>query len=407
MARGVHEPARYFRAAALVLLLGHCDPTPAGAAQIGAKPKIFGGKHIVGVETEALVRIVDGTLTTWFPSVGALLHTGVSGLAMSCTGTIIGCDAFLTAAHCVASDRNKSHYKVFLQHAGLFDVGSVDWPKRDYKRPNEDTGSQADVAVVRLAKPVDGIVPELINDDREQTSGSVSKIVGFGRTSADNMNAGLKRYGDVVASSCPDKFPKSDLICWRYAPGDGSNTCYGDSGGPLLLDTNRLKPVVSGVTSGGIDLSCAKLDRAYDSSVFKNSAWIKKAAGPLPAEGRCGSLLPLDNDDHERYLQFTGQINGDYPEHVFEVSIQGAMRMRVGANLAKPVGSKDDLLHAPTLLVIPGQSRKEAEAICQDQPRAQASFCEKPSPADGIYTIILRRGEAVGIADFQLVVSVY
>ncbi|MGV7219656.1 S1 family peptidase [Bradyrhizobium sp. UFLA05-112] len=404
MARYEHRLMRV-GGTALMLSLACLNYSSVGAGEAAGKPNISGHKHVIGAETESLVRVVDGTLTTWYPTVGALLHMGIGGLGTSCTGTIIGCDAFLTAAHCVTSDLDKSHYKVFLQHAGVFDVRSIDWPKRDYQRPNEETGSQADVAVIRLVTPVDGIVPDIINDDREQASGSVSKIVGFGRTTADKMDAGLKRYGDVVASACPDKFPKSDLICWRYTPGSGSNTCYGDSGGPLLLESNRPEPVVSGVTSGGIDLTCAKLDRAYDASVFKNRNWIKKAAGTIKRQ--CGSLLPLDSDDEHRYVQFTGQINDAYPEHVFEFSVQAATRLRVSANLARSSGAKDDLLHQPTLLLLPKRSRDQDDAICRDQPHAQVAFCEKPSPPDDLYTVILRRGESVGSADFQLVVSVY
>ena len=42
----------------------------ADALEADNRPRLFDWQHVVGAETSALVRIVDGTLTTWFPSVG-------------------------------------------------------------------------------------------------------------------------------------------------------------------------------------------------------------------------------------------------------------------------------------------------------------------------------------------------
>ena len=380
----------------------------ASAAEL--KPRVFGRNHAVGAETAALVRIVDGTLTTWFPVVGALLRLDGGRLITSCTGTLISCDAFLTAAHCVAGDTDKAHYKVFLQHGGLFDVHSLDWPKRDYRPPSVQSGSHADVAVLRLANPVEGIAPLAINADAEQAVGAKPQIVGFGRTSQQNANTGLKRFGDVVTSQCPDPYAKSDLICWRYAPGDGADTCYGDSGGPLMTSQNRPMPVVSGVTSGGADLTCVKGDRAYDASVLQNSDWIRKAANLDAPQAQCGALPPLEqsNEDHSRYEPFTGQINAKFPEQVFQVSVENTTRMRVSANLARPAGMTDDnFVKQPQLYVVQGINRNTDQALCQTKPKAQVAFCEMKPPADGVYTIILRGDNPKAIADFQLVVSVF
>jgi len=397
--------------AAMALSVAQTSISPIDACAAGTKPKILDWKYVVGAETAGAVRIVDGTLTTSYPTVGAVLHQQPDSVrsTITCTGTLIGCDAFLTAAHCVAEDKDKTHYQVFLQHGGLFDVSSIDWPKRDYRSPNTTSGSRSDIAVLRLKKPVDGIAPQAINDDREQATGSASDIAGFGRTAAKNVNTGLKRFGEVIASPCPDEFSQSDLICWRYAPGQGANTCYGDSGGPLILSENRdpSHPVVSGVTSGGIDLTCAGLDRAYDTSVFKNSAWIKGAADLHVPEAQCGSVPPLELTD-DRYRPFTGQINSNFPEHVFHVTVEKVTRLRVGANIAKPIGTADeDFLQRPQLYILAGDNRDIKTAIGQCEASGQVAFCEVSSPPDNLYTIILRRDGSAGTADFQLVVSVY
>src|SRR6185295_18265386 len=81
-------------------------------------------------------RIVHGVLTAEYPSTGALLSPGNPGTAsLICSGTLIGCNTFLTAAHCVcdtegrdcqgAGAPNPSGYLVFLQHGGIFAVSSI------------------------------------------------------------------------------------------------------------------------------------------------------------------------------------------------------------------------------------------------------------------------------------------
>jgi trypsin len=403
--------------AAMALCVVQASISPIAAAATDGKPKILDWQYVVGAETASQVRIVDGALTTAYPTVGAVLHRQPDSVRsiITCTGTLIGCDAFLTAAHCVASDGDKTHYQVFLQHGGLFDVDSIDWPKTAYRPPNVASGSKSDIAVLRLAKSVDGIAPQAVNDDREQATGSASDIVGFGRTAANNVNTGLKRFGRVVASPCPNAFSQSDLICWRYAPGQGgSDTCYGDSGGPLILSENRdpSHAVVSGVTSGGIDLACASLDRAYDTSVFKNSAWIKEAANLHVPQAQCGSSPPLELTD-DRYRQFTGQINPSFPQHVFAVTVEKVTRLRIGANIAKPIGTADEnFVQQPQLYVLAGSGNRDTKtSVGQCEASAQATFCEIPSPPDDTYTIILS-GDLSGDgsarqADFQLVVSAY
>lgn len=60
-------------------------------------------------------RIVNGVLTAQYPSVGILMDSSNPNLAtLLCSGTLIGCQTFLTAGHCVAPDHNPQHYSVFL-----------------------------------------------------------------------------------------------------------------------------------------------------------------------------------------------------------------------------------------------------------------------------------------------------
>src|SRR5262245_2258787 len=110
-------------------------------------------------ETPAAAPIVDGVLTTAYPPVGAFLAgTDPATATTECSGVLVGCQTFLTAAHCVcessgamcqgASAPAPDTALVFFDHAGFFSIASIAVPSA-YVFP-----TAADVAVVRLAAPV-------------------------------------------------------------------------------------------------------------------------------------------------------------------------------------------------------------------------------------------------------------
>ena len=130
-------------------------------------------------------RIVNGVLTPAFPTVGALLNPAdLDTGSVGCSGTLIGCETFLTAAHCVCPSElapcigpdapDPSTMGVFFQHAGFFSVTSI------ALRPDFDF-PVGDVAVLKLGTPVTGIAPTPI-DTLGPACGTTGTIVGFGRS---------------------------------------------------------------------------------------------------------------------------------------------------------------------------------------------------------------------------------
>ncbi len=77
-------------ALAAVALLGATGAARAGAQTLGDPQSLAPG------------RIVNGTLTGAYPTTGALLLGASPATAtLNCSGVMIGCSTFLTAAHCV------------------------------------------------------------------------------------------------------------------------------------------------------------------------------------------------------------------------------------------------------------------------------------------------------------------
>ena len=175
--------------------------------------------------------IVDGELTSESPETVAELFQGQFG----CTGTLIGCNTVLSAAHCFCGEDdtgatctpNPAGVEVFLQHAGSFPVESI------AVHPNYEFQVRSDIAVLRLGRSVTGVTPVAINEQVKPPFGTEGLIIGFGNTRADVDDAGIKRRGQIETASCLD-VPNDTHVCWSFNQGDGSsNICTGDSGGPL------------------------------------------------------------------------------------------------------------------------------------------------------------------------------
>lgn len=258
---------------------------------------VFAGTSTSG---EISPRIVNGLTTEERPSTGALLKTYGDAYGGVCSGVMIGCETFLTAAHCVCRNLrfcspDPSEYSVYLQHAGIFDVSDVD------VEPNFFFGVTGDVAVLTLSSPVSGIPPTPINYEGTPALGMPGTIVGFGNSSGARDDYGLKREGRVTTDSCSGLLPVPQHLCWSFTepvgkPGKDSNTCYGDSGGPLLMDFGG-GDVVAGVTSGGFSSNCLAEDLSFDANVYEYRSFIDSVGGADLSNSSCGGISQVGESE--------------------------------------------------------------------------------------------------------------
>jgi cysteine-rich repeat protein len=330
-----------------------------------------------------LPRIVNGLTTSDFPTVGALLDGGNPLTASTlCSGTMIGCETFLTAGHCVVDDLNPSHYTVFLQHAGFFSVAAIHLhPAYDFP--------DADVAVLRLTTPLTGIRATPIDTAGGHSNGTPGTIAGFGRSGGSAFDYGLKRYGAVSLANCGPGISNLNSICWDFdspvgPAGTDSNTCNADSGGPLFLDVSGTE-VVAGITSGGDSATCLANDQSFDARVSTYTSFIQLHGGADLANTSCGSVAQVGDPDVDVFA-FDGGLGLGNPQalHSFTVG-PGVPVLRVAAN------GNDDGFSDFDLYVRFGAPPTTSTFDCASVGQSQYGYCELTSPAAGTWYVLMDR----------------
>jgi len=344
-------------------------------------------------------RIVNGSLAGNYATVGALLSGNNPNTAtLNCTGTMIGCETMLTAAHCFCpatgaqcqppSDPDPSQVLVYLQNAGFFSVDEI-LVHPDYDFP------VADLAIVKLAAPVDGIRPMRIN---LVTPGipQTGTIVGYGRTGGGSSNTdfGIKREGTVVTTSCISGL-NAELLCWDFL-GPNSNTCGGDSGGPMFIDFGAGEELV-GVTSGGLSFSCLPDDHGFDVNVANYATWVLTTGGPDLGNTSCGAG-PQVGDPDVLTIEHSGILVGAGATDSLGFSLSaGSDQLRVAYNGHDSEESNFDLL------VKRGAPPTQSDFDCKQDGAGQYGFCQFDSPAGGQW--FTRVDQIEGSGQFQVTVT--
>jgi hypothetical protein len=351
-------------------------------------------------------RIVNGLNSHDFSTTGALLYAGATPINennadSSCSGTLIGCQTFLTAAHCVEEDFDPSHYWVYLQHAGIQTVTSIT------AHPSYTSWGFPgfDVAVLKLGSIVMGIDPTPVNTAESPPFDTRGTIVGFGQTSGDAGDYGIKRVGRVETSDCTGVLPElgnSELVCWHFynpvgPPGDDSNTCNGDSGGPLFVDIGAGE-AVAGVTSGGTGGDCLASDESYDSNVFTYRSFILDELG-TDSTTTCGGIPPV-GDPGVKVIGSDGSLSSANPSTSFEVPVPAnSQALRFTLN-GENNGSFD-----VDFYVKEGAGASPSDFDCKADGQSNVGACTFISPSGGDWSVRVER--ASGSGEYQVTTTVF
>lgn len=220
-----------------------------------------------------------------YPSTVAL--TDPKGDAF-CSGTLIGKNVVITAAHCLDGTPAEEIRVVYgfavpaeAPDFALREVSqTIIHPDYDSDPPTDvyGMGESNDVGLVVLKDPIeDGVVtpvlpPSLV--EQELTPNRLVHIVGFGVTDMATQSSGVL-YKAIT--------PHVRHIEWEMLAGRPGepDTCYGDSGGPAYVVTGGVLHL-AGITSRAYAKAVNPCGEATIYSLAPaHLAWIESTVGPL------------------------------------------------------------------------------------------------------------------------------
>jgi secreted trypsin-like serine protease len=152
------------------------------------------------------------------------------------------------------------------------------------------------VSIVILAQPITTVTPRAVATScsyKQFSASTAVHLVGFGSTNADGTvpNSRLKEaMTQVVDPMCAsgNGCNKSVAPGGEFVAGGGTtDSCFGDSGGPVYLDTDH-GPIVVGAVSRGVDNSTTPCGGG---GIYvrpdKVIEWIESTAGHTIAKDSC------------------------------------------------------------------------------------------------------------------------
>lgn len=178
----------------------------------------------------------------------------VLGAQGSCSGTLVAPDVVITAGHCAEVNPTQVIADTTNYNAAGGKPATV---KSITAYPSWETSY--DVSVIVLTAPIAGVTPRKLGTACTFdgfAAGTMVHLVGFGLTDTagqGNNTALNEAMAPVTDATCGGGngcvaavAPGGEFV----AGGSGTDSCFGDSGGPVYLDTPRGTVVIAAVSRG-------------------------------------------------------------------------------------------------------------------------------------------------------------
>jgi secreted trypsin-like serine protease len=232
--------------------------------------------------------VVGGTTVPtgrWPDAVAVIGDTG------TCTGTLIAPDVVLTAGHCAEIAPSE----IVANTTDYGDGGTSIAVERVIAYPQWQTSF--DLAVLVLATPVANVTPRAVGTGCTYNNlgdGTMVHLVGFGLTNDDGSGTNTAMHEAMAPVIDPDCMNGGEGCREALQPGGefvagggGTDSCFGDSGGPVYLDTPRGQILVGAVSRGVSGASTPCGDGGIYERTDKVIAWIEQVTGEKIATDTC------------------------------------------------------------------------------------------------------------------------
>lgn len=236
---------------------------------------------------KSAVKIVNGSeIIENDPTIKTTVAIFPSSMAAGphCTGTLIGKNHVVTAAHCLKSKPYKIGFGIKGKDSSFKVVNYKVHPSYSSWRQTGDIGVVTFEGTINPSEHVPVAIAEA-------TAGLEVIITGYGVTGEPKRDSGTLRTVETTVGQIKES--TKEFVSSR----DGKGACFGDSGGPVYIEENGGYKVI-GATSRGA--SCEAGDGIY-TDVGKYKDWLKEAFSELgtPLEEVEAPGGNLDNSDDE------------------------------------------------------------------------------------------------------------
>lgn len=192
--------------------------------------------------TDSAVKIVGGEpVAEGDPVAGYTVALVRPGGAIFCSGFLVEADLVVTAAHCLTPSVTAAG--MFVSVGRSTRTGWIASVKSHRPHPDFDAsqreagGTPNDIGWIRLTTPVPpevGLPVAMLPDEEYVVAyGSAVHLAGFGVTSSEGGGAGVLRATTTFLSVAS---PGSKEVYFHSL--SVRNACFGDSGGPALVDAD-------------------------------------------------------------------------------------------------------------------------------------------------------------------------
>ena len=141
-----------------------------------------------------------------------------------------------------------------------------------YKRQSDYRGiNRNDLAILYLAEDATETPLRLYSKSPERIFDQIATIVGFGLTDInDDGSAGVKNEVKLKVIGHDEEFVYLESPNRRHR-----SSCYGDSGGPVLIEEDN-KTFIAGVLRTGSTDDCNRDDVSFYTRVDDEKRWIRR-----------------------------------------------------------------------------------------------------------------------------------